>query len=243
MKTNKLLFCLALSLATPHLAHAQWTGQGEAGFVSASGNTDSETINLALKFKNEGEKLTHDFSVGTYQASSNNVDSAESLSASYGLKYALTDRSYLFGELNYLDDEFDGFTEQTSLSVGYGYKVIDTEPTSWELGIGAGYRDTSELIRLDDGTELEGKDLSGETLVFKSDFRHQLTPTTEFIDAFVAEIGSDNSFIENDASLIVSINDKFALKAGLLVRHNTDPAPGAEETDTITSVNLVYNFN
>lgn len=236
-----LLGC-ALAVTLSSNVNAQWQGQGEAGFINASGNTDSQTLNLALKFKNEGEIWTHEFGLGTYQASNNDIDSAESVSANYGVKYSISERSYLFGSLSYLDDDFDGFTEQSSAALGYGYKVFDTEPVGWELGIGVGYRDTSELIRLADGTELEGRDLSSGTLVLKSDYRNQFTESTQFVDKFTAEIGSDNSFIENDAALIVSINEKFALKAGLLIRHNTDPAPGADETDTITSANLVYNF-
>ncbi len=240
---NKKSFLALISLSLSMSAGAQeWTGQGEAGLIKASGNTDSENYNIGLNFKNDAEILSHEIDLSLYQASSDNVDSAESVAAAYTLKYNLTDRSYLFGSLSYLDDEFDGFTEQTSAALGYGYKLIDTEPHAWDVGIGVGYRDTSELIKLDDGSELEGMDLSGATLVLRSDYRNQLTDNTQFVDKFVAEIGSDNTFVENDAALVVSMNEKFALKAGVLVRHNTDPAPGADDTDTITSVNLVYNF-
>lgn len=244
MNTKNLLICAAISLAATSTVNAQdWAGQGEAGLIKASGNTDSENFNVGLNFKKEGEIISHDINFALYKASADNVDSAESIGASYTLKYGLTDRSYLFGALSYLDDDFDGFTEQASAAFGYGYKVIDTEPVAWDLGIGAGYRDTSELIKLDTGEEFEGDDLSGATLVLLSDYRHQLTANTQFLDKFVAEIGSDNTFIENDAALVVSMNDKFALKAGVLVRHNTDPAPGSDETDTITTINLLYNFN
>jgi len=244
VKTKTILFCAAMSIAATSTANAEgWTGQGEAGLIKASGNTDSENFNVGLNFKNEGEIWAHEINFSLYQASADNVDSAESVAAGYTAKRNLTDRSYLFGALSYLDDEFDGFTEQSSVAFGYGYKVIDSEPVAWDLGIGAGYRDTSELIRLEDGTEFEGKDLSGATLVLISDYRNQITPNTQFLDKFVAEIGSDNTFIENDAALVVSMNEKFALKAGLLVRHNTDPAPGADDTDTISSINLLYNFN
>ena len=244
MKNKITLFCTAMSLAATLTANAEgWTGQGEAGLIKASGNTESENFNVGLNFKNEGEFLSHDINFALYQASADGVDSAESVAASYKLKYNLTERGYLFGALSYLDDEFDGFTEQSSVAFGYGYKVIDSEPVGWDLGAGVGYRDTSELTILDDGTEIEGDDLSGETLVLLSDYRNQLTPNTQFLDRFVAEIGSENTFVENDAALVVSMNDKFALKAGVLIRHNTDPAPGSEETDTITSINLLYNFN
>lgn len=243
MNKKILILSAAMSLAASTTIYAQgWTGQGEAGLIKASGNTDSENFNVGLNFKNEGEIITHELNFNLYQASADNVDSAESIAAAYRIKYNLTDRSFLFGGVSFLDDEFDGFTEQTSISAGYGYKVIDTEPVGWDTGIGIGYRDTSELTILDDGTEIEGEDLSGETLVLVSNYRNQLTPNTQFIDDFVAEIGSDNTYLENDAALIVSMNEKFSLKAGILVRHNTDPAPDADETDTITSINLLYNF-
>lgn len=224
-------------------AYAQeWSGQGEVGLVKASGNTDSENFNVGLDFKKVTEIWTHELGAKYFKSSSNGLDSADSLSADYVAKRDLSARSYLFAGINYLDDSFDGFTEQVGASIGYGYKLYDTKPMGWEVGLGLGYRDTSELIKLPDGSELEGMELSGPTLVVFSDYRKKITDNTKFIDNFRAEMGSDNSFIKNDAALIVSMNDKFSLKAGLLIRHNTDPAPGSDETDTITSINLVYDF-
>jgi putative salt-induced outer membrane protein len=236
-----LISCGGLFFAASSNAQ-EWSGQGEAGLLKSSGNTDSENFNVGLAFKKEGDLWSHDVGFKYFKNSSDGVDSADSLSADYTAKRTLTERRYLFAGLSYLDDSFDGFTEQASVSFGYGYKVFDTEPLGWDVGIGVGYRDTSELIKLDGGIEQEGKDLSGATLVLLSDYHNQLTSNTKFTDNFRAELSSDNSFIENDAALIVSMNEKFALKAGLLIRHNTDPAPGADDTDTITSFNLLYNF-
>jgi len=39
------------------------------------------------------------------------------------------------------------------------------------------------------------------------------------------------------------MNTKLALAVGCAVRHNTDPSEGFEETDTLTTVNPVYEFN
>lgn len=221
---------------------ADWTGQGEAGLVKASGNTESENFNVGLGFINEGDVWTQEIGFKLLQASTDGVDSADSVSADYIAKRALSDRSYVFAGLGYLDDSFDGFTEQTSASVGYGYHVIDTEDVGLELGVGIGYRDTNQVLVLDNGTETDGTDVSGPTGVLLMNYRNKITANTEFVDAFKAEIGSDNTFVENEAALIVAMNEKFALKAGLLIRHNTDPAEGFDETDTITSINLVYNF-
>ena len=241
MKLKLLTLAIGLCLSNAALAEG-WTGQGEAGLIKASGNTDSENVNIGLKFAHIGDVWTNEFALSVLSASNDDIDTAESLAADYTLKRALTDRSNVFFNLGYLDDDFDGFTEQTSVALGYGYKVIDTEPVGWELGAGIGYRDTTALLLLEDGSEVEGDDLSGETFVVRSAYRNQLTPNTQFIDNFKADIGSDNTFFENEAALIVSMNEKFALKAGVIVRHNTDPAEGFDETDTISSLSLVYNF-
>ncbi len=247
-KFTKIALAVACagSLSTTAVAQEDsnvWSGQGEAGFVKASGNTENETLNIGLNFKKGGELLNHEIKLGAFQASNSGSDTADSLAADYILKRVLSERSNVFFTLGYLDDDFDGFTEQYSASVGYGYKVIDRENTRWETGAGIGYRDTSTELFLADGSRIEGEDVSGATFVLRSDFAHKLTSNTEFVDSFKAEIGSDNSFIENDAALYVAMNDRFSLKAGILVRYNSDPAPDVDETDTITSVSLVYKFN
>jgi putative salt-induced outer membrane protein len=241
-KVLKLSFLFPLIFINQSAIADDWKGNAEAGFISASGNTESETINAGLRFTKDGTTWNHDIAFNAYKASSDNVDSASNIKAEYTLKRNLTTRSNLFASTSYLDDDFDGFTEQVSVSAGYGYKLIDTEPKAWEVGVGVGYRDTSELTKLANGTEIEGKDLSNATLVFRSDYRHQLTSNTEFVDAFRAEAGSKNTFIENDLALIVNMNETFALKAGFIIRHNTDPSEGSDDTDTITSLNLVYKF-
>ena len=236
----KLICSLILATSLSSNVNAEgWTGQGEAGFVSSSGNTDSDSLNLGLKFAKEGKVWNHEIGLSAYQASTEGTDTAENFNAGYTLKRNINERSNIFLNFGYLDDDFDGFTEQLSASVGYGYKVINNEKTKWETGAGVGYRDTSLF---DVATGIEGEDVSSATFVLRSDFETQLTETTRFVDNFKAEIGSDNTYIENDAALYVAINEKFSLKAGYLLRHNTDPAPGADETDTITSLSLVYGF-
>ncbi|MCB2018901.1 MAG: DUF481 domain-containing protein, partial [Hydrogenophaga sp.] len=74
------------------------------------------------------------------------------------------------------------------------------------------------------------------------DFKHSLTDTTDLVNNFLVEAGSDNTFMQNDFGVAVKISDAFALKAGLQARHNTDVAAGQKKTDTLTTVNLVYNF-
>ena len=218
-----------------------WEGQGEAGFVKTTGNTESDSLNLALDLGYTQGKWTNKFIATAYQQSSDEIDSADSLSADYILERELTPRSKLFASLGYLDDDFDGFTEKLTASLGYGYKLIDSERTTWETSAGIGYRDTSTIEIADDET-ITFTEIDGPTFVALSQFETALTPNTTFTDSFKSEFASDNSFFENEAAISVSMNDRFALKVAYLVRHNTDPGEGSEETDTITSFSLVYKL-
>ena len=57
------------------------------------------------------------------------------------------------------------------------------------------------------------------------------------------ETGSDNTFTQFNTGLVVAMTDAFAVKLGSNYRHNSDvPTSDTDKTDTITTVNLVYNF-
>jgi putative salt-induced outer membrane protein len=73
-----------------------------------------------------------------------------------------------------------------------------------------------------------------------ADYQHQLTDTTKILDRFLIETGSENTFLQNDLSLQVRMTDVLALSVGYQVRHNTDPSAGFKKTDTLTTLNLVY---
>jgi len=57
---------------------------------------------------------------------------------------------------------------------------------------------------------------------------------------FLVETGSDNTYLQNDIGLEVSINGALALRLGYQVRHNSDVLPGTEKTDTLATVGLIY---
>jgi putative salt-induced outer membrane protein len=75
-----------------------------------------------------------------------------------------------------------------------------------------------------------------------SNYEHAFTENTKLTNKLLAEAGSDNTAVQNDIALNVSINKAFALAVGVGVRYNTDPPPLAKSTDTVTTVNLVYNI-
>ena len=83
---------------------------------------------------------------------------------------------------------------------------------------------------------------SEDGVIFRGDlgFEHQLTETTKIVDRFLVEAGSDNTYVQNDLGLEVTISGALGLRVGYQVRHNTDVLPGVEKTDTLTTVGLLY---
>jgi len=257
-----ILALLTLNMCSSVTLANGWSGDGEVGFVRISGNTESENLNLGLELVHEGELWTHSFSAETYKTSSEDIELANSVSLEYLLERSVGVRSNLFFGLGYLDDDFDGFTEQVSTAAGYGYSLFDNETVLWNLAAGVGYRDTERIppvfedLSDDDedpllqpnaappSIKINSSDLvvDGATFVIRSDFEYQLTDTTLFTDNFKGEIGSDNSFYENEAAVEFLINSSFSFKVGILHRHNTDPLDAVEKTDTITTFSLVYSL-
>ena len=146
--------------------------------------------------------------------------------------YDLTDRTYWFGAGRYEDDRFSAYDFQATASTGLGYKFIDSERTKLWVQGGPGYR----------FAEFNQTGESEDSAIFRGDlgFDHQLTETTKIVERFLVETGSDNTYLQNDLGLEVTIKGSLALRLGYQVRHNSDVPPGVDKTDTLTTVGLIY---
>lgn len=243
MKLKLLLTILALGAVTP--AYADWTGKGEAGLVVSSGNTETETANVKVAMAHERDKWKNAFGLNGLYASDETGATAQRWEAFTQSDYNFSPKTFWFGAARYEDDRFSGFEYQATVSTGLGRKFIDTDRTKFVGTAGVGYKffETQDVFDEVTGVLIE-EGAREEQVVFRGtlDFDHQFTETTSLIDKFIVEAGSDNTFYQNDISLQVKINAVLALAVGYSVRHNTDPPLGFEKTDTLTTVNLVYEI-
>lgn len=244
-----LMLAAALAASLPGLATANdWTGSGEFGLALTRGNARSENLNAKLALVREDDQWKHSYALSVLRAKGEVVGDFDGdgipeeqfeLSANryeFGASSALkvSERSYWVAALRYENDDFAAFEHQTTFSLGYGHSFIKDEDTTLTAELGPGYR-RSELSG-NGGTQSEA--IARGLL----DFRHRLTGNTELFETLLIEAGSDNTFVKNDFGVSVAMNEAFALKAGIQLRHNTDVAPGLDKTDTLTTVNLVYNI-
>lgn len=222
---------LALCAAT---TQAEWKGKGEAGIVFARGNTEADTVNFKLGMSEEVDRWKHSLDMAALRATSNGVKSADRFTAGWQSDYKLNERSFTFGGLRYERDRFSGFDYQATASAGVGYKFYDTDKTKLSGQVGAGYR------RIKDG--VTGATSGNVVFVAGLDYSKVLTATTNVVDKFHLESGSDDTLLSNFSGLEVKMSNALALSVGLDVQHNSKPPAPRKKTDTVTTVNLVYAF-
>ncbi len=247
----------AVLLAVPVFASAQtddtdWSGSGELGLALTTGNTKSQNLNAKLAFKKEDATWKHNFFLnalrskgeanGEYDLTANRYD----LGASSGYKF--DERSYLVSAARYENDDFSPYTFQWIVSLGYGYTFIKNAQTEFSAEVGPGYRrldkrayiltsgepPVATIIDPDARGSIVGRGLIS--------YKHKFNDSTSFENTTLVESGSNNTFLQNDAGLAVSMSDKLALKLGYQVRHNSEINPTKENTDQLITTNLVFKF-
>jgi putative salt-induced outer membrane protein len=222
-----LVLCAA---ATPALA--EWTGKGNIGASFATGNSENQAASAALEMQSTVDKWKHTLGFAGNYGSDSGTTTAQRWEVRGQTQYAFTERAYAFGAGRYDDDRFSQYDFQASLAGGLGYRIIDSERTKLWVQGGPGYR-YAEILATGE---------SEDGFIFRGDlgFDHQLTETTKIVDRFLVEAGSDNTYVQNDLGLEVTISGGLGLRVGYQVRHNTDVLPGVEKTDTLTTVGLLY---
>jgi putative salt-induced outer membrane protein len=245
MRTLVLATGFAALALSSGAAHAQWTGKGEAGLVIASGNTETETANVKLALSHERDRWKHSAGAAALYASADDEDTAERWELLGQSEYSFSPRTFWFGSGRYEQDEFSGFEYQATVATGLGRHFIDTDVTKFSGTAGVGYKffETRDVFDETTGALIDPGDSDSE-VVFRGtlDFEHALNASTSITDKFIVEAGSSNTFLQNDLALVVKMTNVLALAVGYSVRHNTDPPAGFEETDTLTTVNLVYEI-
>ena len=210
-----------------------WSGSVGAGALVTSGNSDTTNLNGDLKAKLEQERFRHNFLAAALLAESDSVKTAEKYLLGYKIDYKLTSYSYLFADFRAEFDEFSGFERQTSETVGYGRRLMDTATDTLDLEGGVGLRQ-NKLSTGDSETEAV---LRGAV-----DYLHKFSETSEFHQGVLVLAGEDNTSIDTVTAIKSNIIGSLALEAAFKVKHNTDPPAGKKETDSATSLSLVYGF-
>ena len=211
-----------------------WSGSVGLGAVVTSGNTEATNLSGDAVAKLTRENWRHKFEAAALLAEDSGGKTAERYLLGYKVDYKLDTRSYLFTALRAEFDKFSGFDEQLSATAGYGYRVLDTASDIMDLEIGAGVRQN----KFDNGnTESEGV---GRAAL---DYIHRFSGSNaEFRQGILVLAGENNTSVDSVSAIRANLISSIAMEAALKIKYNSDPIDGKEETDSITSLSLVYGF-
>jgi putative salt-induced outer membrane protein len=237
-----------------------WTGSGEFGFASATGNTRSQNINGKLNLNQENEQWKNNFYVDALRSKSQQSvvnasgatveqfnETANRYDGGASVGYKLDPRSYIVTAARYDHDDFGANIWEGVVSVGYGYIALKDDSNELSFEIGPGYKRYRPAVQdeLIGGVEVpqEANGTQSEAIARGLvNYKHKLTDNTSFEDTFLTEAGSKDTYMQNDAGLAVSMTKQLAVKVGFQVRHNTSVLPGIRKNDTLTTTNIVYNL-
>jgi len=238
---------LAATLLVAASAHARdgagesqqgWSGSGELGWVSTSGNSNTQTLNAKLAAQLDRDLWTYKGGLNVLRASEDGDKTAERYEATAKTQYHFNEKSYWFNAFRYEDDRFSGFDYQTTLTTGYGRTLLDSDTQKLDTEIGVGARRSKPS----DGSGTMPESSTEAILRGGAEYAWRITDTTKFTNDLLVESGQDNTYAENQAALSVAINSRFSVKLGYAVRHNSEVPVGTDKTDTVSTVNLVYSF-
>ncbi|MHB8423986.1 MAG: DUF481 domain-containing protein [Gammaproteobacteria bacterium] len=210
-----------------------WQGSMSLGYLATTGNTNTRSLNGHALAGYKSGKWQDALSFQGINASQNGVTTAQSYELNGQSDYNFTDRDYVFGMADYLRDTFSGYRRRTSEILGYGRRLLSTATQQLDVEIGGGARQT-HYTNATDSSEFVERLAAGYLWKFsgKSNFSENIS----------VEHGANNTFTQSVTALTTNLKGSFALSVSYTVRHNSSVLSGFKNTDTITSISLVYTF-
>lgn len=258
MKTFSIKKCLLSGFITALTLDAAfadevrpWEASAELGVVSASGNTETTSMQAKLDIKQNLDKWTNSYvltglinksEVENDDGATSNEKTAEKYFGSVKSAYDFGRKEdYLFLFASHAEDKFGAYRRYSTISIGYGSRLIERETLQLDAEIGPGYVRGEKVFEdpvfpdylvTEDGTMLR---VAGV-------LAWQITENAEFKQSVSIESAEDNRRTLSETSLSTKISEVMQMKAAFALASDSDVAPGKEKTDTTTSITLVYKF-
>ena len=237
MKTTLTVLATAMLVAGNVYAEeapkSLWKASAELGFVTTSGNTETETLNAKASASTDREQWRHKGEVTALKSSDAVNTTAEKYTLMVQSDYKLEGKNFLFGVVTYDDDKFSGYDYRVTEAIGYGRRVIEETDMTLDLEIGPGARQS----KLDSG-ETDSEGLIRAAAIYN----WTISKTSKFGEALTVEAGEDVTVTKSVTSLSSQIEGNLSMKITFTYKNTSEVPVGVEETDTETAITLVYNF-
>jgi putative salt-induced outer membrane protein len=215
-----------------------WTGETGLSFVATSGNSDTQTLGLDLKFERKPEPWGVVFGGSFIRAEQDEELTAERYVGYVRGMRALNERWEIFAGLSGEKDQFAGYDLRGVAEAGATYKAL-TGPVH-ELSFDGGLTWTSE-----DFVEGQGSDNEYFGAILGLAYKWSFSENAylgQLLDYYPNFDNSSDWRLVSETSLQGSLTSRLALKLAYLIRYDNEPVPGFDDTDTTATASLVLKF-
>ncbi len=215
-----------------------WKGNVELGYVSSKGNTETTSLNSKVNVDYKTLDWLQHLSAEAFTSSENNMSTAERYKLEYQADKKLDDDGYFFVNTTYVEDKFSGFDYRTTLSVGYGYKMYQTETMTLDTEVGVGYRQ-SKLSAVAPGDALSEDE---SLLRLAAKYNWDIEDNRKLTSKLTVEAGEESTISNFEIGFVTMIAGDLSLKVAYSALYTSEVPLDKEKLDTKTSINLLYAF-
>jgi putative salt-induced outer membrane protein YdiY len=215
-----------------------WTFNASAGLALTSGNKDTSTVNAAYDFAYDPQTRNVVKSDALLiRGKSDGELNANRLGINVRDEYRVKANVFVFGQNQYLKDEFKNIDYLIAPTGGVGVKVLDTMQTKFTVDVGAG-----GVWEKNPGFDVRssGAVVAGERLT------QTLTATTTLTQSVMALWKTkdwDDSLYTFGVGIAASISARTQLKFEVLDTYkNLPPSPTIQKNDVAVLMAIVYKM-
>jgi len=217
-------------------APAGWTRTVGAGITLTRGNSDTTSLNLSFAVASPADGRHQLKSDGLFLRSTASDETiANRVSFNVRDEYHPDERSYFFGQFQFLKDELKGIDYLAAPTVGWGYRVVDGGPTVLTI-------DGSVGVVWEGSPDAPGSTSAALSLAQK--FTHPLSETAAFTQTLTGlwKVSAfDDTLYTFGAGVPAAINPKTSLKVEVLDTYKTRPAdPTSRKNDLAILASVVF---
>jgi putative salt-induced outer membrane protein len=220
-----------------------WSGKGEIGGFRATGNSSNTGVAVGLTLDRQGIDWRHKLTGRIDYQRANGVTTREQFLGRYEPNVKVSDRFYAYALAQYERDRIQGFSGRYAVSGGMGYQALKGDDVQLAIKAGPAYR-VSQFI--------DGREESRIAALVALDFDWKITDSIKLTQdtnavaetggSAIAIIDSRNTTIDLVTGLDATIYRSLKARLSYSVEYDSNPPPGAVQTDTLSRITLVYDF-
>lgn len=232
----------------------------ELGVLLTSGNTESTALKAKLDAKHDMARWRNHYVLEALYKEDDvtfeqdgvevqeNQTTAEKYFASAQADYKLDSEHralFMFG--SYDEDKFSGYDFQAAVAVGYSDRLFqgDSSFLDYSVGPGMSFSRTDEVF--DEDGVMVTDNLSEESAMVRiaANYQYDFSENAKFTQTFASDVALEsgaNTRTKAESAVTANLNQSMAIKASLIVTHNSEVPEDRTSTDSQTALTLVYSF-